>query len=148
MARQRQGKRQQTFLELNVALAAAALHGDKPISRWSAAKALAGSISTASRVGEFIAMWAIAKHKLGEDVTTERVAAYWKMNERTAYRRLDEFRSVWGPPGLTRQLETPDEIADSLIAQYKQRQQKLERSALADTAGLVVDLPDGLLGTG
>lgn len=147
MARQRQGKRRQTFFELNVALAAASVHGDRPISRWSASKALLGSISLATRVGEFIAMWAIAKHKLG-DVTTERVAEFWNMNERTAYRRLDEFRSVWGPPGLTRQLDTPDEIADSLIRQYKERQQRFGRSALAGTAGQEVDLPDGLLAAG
>jgi hypothetical protein len=147
VARQRQGRKPQTFLELNVLLATAAVHGEKPITRWSAAKALAGAITTATRVGEFIAMWAIAKHKLG-DVTTERVAEYWEMNERTAYRRLDEFRSVWGPPGLTRQLETPDEIADALIAEYERRSQRFGRSALSRAAGQEVELPPGLLATG
>jgi hypothetical protein len=81
------------LLQLNIILATAKVHGsDKPVTRWSTAKALAGAFKTAGRVGEFIAMWAIAKYELGE-VTTEVVAERWGLNERTAYRRLDEFRS-------------------------------------------------------
>jgi hypothetical protein len=143
MARQREA-RGMPLLQLNIALATAMVHGaDKPVTRWSTAKALAGAITMASRVGEFIAMWAIAKAQLGE-VTTERVAEFWNINERTAYRRLDEFRSVWGPPGLTRQLETPDEVADLLIAEYRQRQQRLGRGAMSAVAGVELELPAGL----
>jgi hypothetical protein len=135
------------WLQLNILLATAKVHGaDKPVTRWSTAKALAGAITTATRVGEFAAMWAIAKGQLGE-VTTERVAEFWDINERTAYRRLDEFRSVWGPPGLTRQLETPDEIADLLIADYRRRKQTFGRSALSAVAGREVELPAELLAT-
>lgn len=135
------------WLQLNILLATAKVHGaDKPVTRWSTAKALSGAFMTATRVAEFVGMWAIAKGKLG-DVTTERVAEFWNMNERTAYRRLDEFRTVWGPPGLTRQLETPDEIADLLIAEYRRRKQGFDRSALSDVAGREIELPAGLLAT-
>jgi hypothetical protein len=139
----RQRKRQ-SFLELNILLATAAVHGDKPVTRWSAARAMAGAFMTATRVGEFVGMWSIAKHKLGE-VTTESVAEFWDMNERTAYRRLDEFRTVWGPPGLSEQLDTPDLIADLLIAEYMRRLQTLGRPQLAGLAGREIELPAGLL---
>jgi hypothetical protein len=141
VARQRDS-RSLPFAQLNVALATASVHGDRPVTRWSAVRAMAGALTTATRVGEFIAMWAIAKHRLGE-VTTERVAEFWEMNERTAYRRLDEFREVWGPPGLTRRLETPDEVADLLIAEYERRQKRLGRSALSGVAGTEFELPAG-----
>src|SRR4051812_2402745 len=65
MARQR-GAHGMPWLQLNILLATAKVHGaDKPVTRWSTAKALAGAITTATRVGEFVAMWAIAKDQLG-----------------------------------------------------------------------------------
>ena len=88
-------------------------------------KALTSSMTKATRVAEFVAMWAVAKHELG-DVTTESVAARCAMNERTAYRRLAEFREVWGPPGLKVAYETPDPMADVLIADYRRRRKKLD----------------------
>jgi hypothetical protein len=127
-----------------MALAAAAVHGDRPVTRWSATKAIAGAINKAGRVGEFIGMWAIAKYKLGE-VTTEQVAEMFGLNERTAYRRLDEFREVWGPPGLKTEMLTPDPVADVLIAEYRRRHQKLSASLLGRLAAEPVALPPGLL---
>lgn len=111
-------------------------------------KAMGGSMRKASRVAEFVGMWAIAKYELGE-VTTEHVAERWGMNERTAYRRLAEFREVWGPPGLREAMETPDELADLLIADYRQRRQKLDASALVRVMSQPVTLPrTAVLATG
>jgi hypothetical protein len=144
VARQRQ--KQYTFAELNILLATVAKHGtDKPVTRWSAHKAMVQAYTTAIRVGEFIGMWAIAKHKLGGEVTTETVAEFWGLNERTAYRRLEEFRHTWGPPGLTRSMDTPDEVADMLIANYRRRKERLERRMLERLAGDEFELPPGLL---
>jgi hypothetical protein len=143
VARQRQ-RRKLSFLELNLVLTTTAQHGDKPVTRWSTAKAMARAWTTAGRVGEFIGMWAITKYQLGE-VTTEIVAERWGLNERTAYRRLDEFRSVWGPPALTKQLDTPDPVADVLIAEFRRRREKLGRSMLGKLAGEEFELPADLL---
>lgn len=97
-------------------------------------------MTKATRVGEFIAMWAVAKYELGE-VTTETVGEWWGMNERTAYRRLAEFREVWGPPGLKVAYETPDPLADILIADYRRRRQKLDGNALMGLMSRPIDLP-------
>lgn len=134
----RVSKRQpRTLLEWNVALAAAARHGGtaEDVTRWSALKATAGATRTAYRVAEFIAMWTVAKGQLGE-VTTERVAEFFDMNERTAYRRLAEFRSVWGPPGLHSQMETPDELAEMILA----KQAEIGRGIAAVTSLLSAPL--------
>jgi hypothetical protein len=146
MARQR--REPQTLLEWNLLLATASGHGDeREVTRWSALKALAGATGTATRVAEFISIWTITKYELGE-VTTEDVAERWGMNERTAYRRLKEFRAVWGPPALIKGYETPDPIADELIADFRRRRQKLETSALLGLLSRRLKLPpDAVLAT-
>lgn len=90
------------------------------------AKLLARGIPKASRVGEFVAMWAIAKDEHGV-VTVEDVAKYWDEAPRTMYRRLSEFRDLWGIVGL----ETPDPLADQLIAEYRRRQERIAARDLA-----------------
>ena len=145
----RQPRNPRTLLEWNLLLATASVHGDgREVTRWSAMKALASATGKATRVGEFIAVWAITKYELGE-VTTEDVAERWGMNERTAYRRLKEFREVWGPPALREGYETPDPIADELIADFRRRRQKLETSALLGLLSRRVELPpDAVLAAG
>lgn len=90
----------------------------------------------ATRVAEFIALWTIAKYNQGE-TSTEKVAEFWNEPVRTMYRRLDEFRVVWAPVNL----ETPDDVADALIANYKRRKAKLEASDLARLLTDGVTLP-------
>ena len=100
------------------------------------ARLMAKAMRKASRVGEFIAMWAIAKYETGE-VTVETAAEYWDEAERTMYRRLDEFREVWGPAGY----ETPDRIADNLIADYRARKERLTATHLARLLGAPITVP-------
>ena len=86
----------------------------------------------ATRVGEFVAMWTIAKNQAGA-TSAEGLAEYWNEPIRTVYRRLDEFRQVWGPVGH----ETPDKLADHFIADYRARK---ERMSAADV-GRIVSAP-------
>jgi hypothetical protein len=67
------------------------------------------AIAKAGRVALFIAEWAIAADKLGRRLTTEEVAAYWKDAERTAYRRLSEFRELFSDLG---EHATPQDVLD------------------------------------
>jgi hypothetical protein len=77
----------------------------------------------ATRVGEFVALWTITKYQDGE-TNVERLAEVWNEPVRTMYRRLEEFREVWAPAGF----ETPDKLADGLIADYRQRDERLKAS--------------------
>jgi hypothetical protein len=144
----RQRREPRTLLEWNLLLATTSRHGDeREVTRWSAMKAMGGAMGKATRVAEFICLWTLAKYDLGE-VTTEDVGARFGMNERTAYRRLKEFREVWGPPALIEGYETPDPIADELIADFRRRRQKLEASALMGLLSRRVELPpDAVLAT-
>ena len=71
-------------------------------------------------------MWAIAKTRATARSLPSSVAERFGMNERTAYRRLAEFREVWGPPGLKVGYETPDEIADIADRRLPRRRKTLE----------------------
>jgi hypothetical protein len=93
------------------------------------------SLPKATRVGEFIAMWTINKYLHGE-VTVEKLAEFWNEPPRTMYRRLDEFRQVWGPAGH----DTPDKIADNLIAHYKARGERLNASYVVSLLSAPVTL--------
>jgi hypothetical protein len=75
----------------------------------------------ATRMGELIAMWTITKYQEGA-VNIERLAEVWDEPPRTMYRRLSEFRECWGLAGF----DTPDPLADALIADYRRRQEKLD----------------------
>lgn len=103
------------------------------------ARTLARALPKATRVGEFISMWAITKNRDGV-ATVETVAEMWGEPERTMYRRLEEFREVWAPAGY----ESPDPIADVLIADYRARQQKLSATQLPRLLGTPVPVPGGV----
>jgi hypothetical protein len=66
------------------------------------------SFRTTWRVTEFILLWAISIQQGMENRTTEKVAADWSIVERTAYRRLNEFREAFPDE------ENPDRIAQEL----------------------------------
>lgn len=53
------------------------------------------------------------------------------------YRRLNEFREVWGPAGF----DTPDKLADGFIADFKRRQEKLNESYIARLLSADVNIP-------
>lgn len=84
------------------------------------ARLMVKAMPKATRMGELIAMWTITKHREGA-VTIERLAEVWDEPPRTMYRRLAEFRECWGVAGY----DTPDRIADQLIAEYRRRPEQL-----------------------
>lgn len=51
-------------------------------------------------------MWAVVRESQGSDPTVEQVAAWWRENERTAYREQAAFRKAFP------QLESPAPIYD------------------------------------
>jgi hypothetical protein len=53
------------------------------------------------------------------------------------YRRLEEFREVWAPADY----DTPDKLADHLIADYRRRKQKIEAGGLARMLSAEVPTP-------
>ena len=108
------------------------------LSLMEQARTLARALPKATRVGEFISMWAITKNRDGV-ATVESVAEMWGEAERTMYRRLEEFRKVWARAGY----ETPDPIADALIADYRARKENLSATKLPRLLGAPVSLPSG-----
>ena len=100
------------------------------------ARLMVQAMPRATRVSEFIAMWTIAK-ALGKSTSVEDLAEFWDEPPRTMYRRLAEFREVWKPAGF----ETPDAIADGLIADYRRRKDRINAGAVARLLGANVDLP-------
>jgi hypothetical protein len=120
-------RKPKTLLELNLLLAAAALMTDeqraaeKRLPVMAQARLMAKAMPKATRVGEFVAMWTITKYQDGA-TTVERLAEQWDEPVRTMYRRLEEFREVWGPTGF----ETPDKLADGFIADYRARRERLD----------------------
>jgi hypothetical protein len=139
MAAKRQPK---TLLEINLLLALGSLltpeqlAAQKKLSGMTQARLMVKAMPKATRVGEFVAMWTIAKYQTGE-VTTEKVAEFWGEPERTVYRWLEEFRQVWGPAGY----DTPDRIADHLIADYKLREERMAANHLGRLLSAPVSLP-------
>ncbi len=52
-------------------------------------------------------MWAVTRESQGSDPSAEEVAAWWKENERTAYREQAAFRTAFPT------LETPSKIFEA-----------------------------------
>jgi len=119
-------RKPKTLLELNVLFAAASLMTEEertagkrlPLIRQG--RLMVDAMPKASRVGELIAMWTITKYQEGE-VSVDRLAEVWGEPRRTMYRKLEEFRECWEPAGF----DTPDRLADALIADYRRRQEKV-----------------------
>jgi hypothetical protein len=143
-------RRPQTLLEWNVLLALGSLLTDEQKTGASKlplleqARMMVKAMPKATRVGEFVAMWTVAKYQSGA-TTVEELAEYWDEPVRTMYRRLSEFREVWGPAGH----ETPDTIADILIADYRRRGERLTarhvaRLLSARVSVSITELPPGI----
>jgi hypothetical protein len=139
-------KKPRSLLEVNTLLAAVTFLPDevranpRRPSLMEQARTMARALPKATRVGEFISMWAITKNRDGV-ATVETVAEMWGEAERTMYRRLEEFREVWEPAGY----DTPDPIADVLIADYRARKQKLSVTQLPRLLSTQIPLPSGAL---
>jgi hypothetical protein len=89
----------------------------KPRTLLEVCAALAGGrlrdAPKATRVATYIVQWAIAARELDGEPTAERVCEWWGENERTHFRRLAEFRELFGAH-LGDDLATPQSIAVSL----------------------------------
>jgi hypothetical protein len=66
-----------------------------------------------ARLAGFIVCWSITSAQQGRAITVEEYAEDWNENERTAYRRLAEFRQLF--PAW----DTPQVIADTVHEQKR-----------------------------
>jgi len=138
-------KKHKTLLEVNVLLVARTFLSDEQVTSekrlplMDQARVMVKAIPKASRVAEFIAMWAITKNRDGV-ANVESLAEMWSEPVRTMYRRLEEFREAWEPVGY----ETPDLLADALIADYRQRKERLTPGQVARLLSAPVPAPPGL----
>jgi hypothetical protein len=136
------GRRPKSLLEWNVLLAAGTelteqeRNAGKRLPVMRQATVAIKAMPRATRVAEFIALWTITKYQEGA-TSPERLSEFWNQPERTMYRRLEEFRAVWGPAGY----ETPDVIADSLIAEFRGRRERLAATDIAKLVSADVALP-------
>lgn len=134
-----------TLLEWNVALSMISLMTDaeheagKKLPLRRQARLMVEAMPRATRVAEFIAMWTIAKYQ-GKSDSIDEFAEHWGEPMRTMYRRLTEFREVWGRAGY----ETPDALADGLIADYRGRRERLSQASLVRLLGAELPRPAGL----
>lgn len=55
-----------------------------------------GGYLRGARMAEFITEWEVAVRKHGRAIGIEEFAHYWKASYRTAYRRLADFRELFG----------------------------------------------------
>ena len=112
------------------------LAAKKKLSLIEQGRIMVKALPRGTRVGEFIAMWTITKYKRGA-ASVEGVSEMWGEPERTVYRRLQEFRAVWGPAGF----DTPDKLADGFIADFKSRKESMNESYLARLLSADVNIP-------
>lgn len=135
-------RKPKTLLEANVVLTANTYvdpekrRPGKRLPLTEQARVMVKAMPKANRVAEFIALWAITKNLDGE-VTMEGLSKRWDEPLRTMYRRLDEFRDVWGQVGM----DTPDKLADHLIADYRRRKENLTMRHVAKLLSADVPAP-------
>lgn len=108
----------------------------KKLSPREQGRVMVKALPRSTRVAEFIAMWTITKYKRGA-ASVKNVSDMWDEPERTVYRRLQEFRAVWGPAGF----DTPDTLADGFIADFKRRKESMTESYVARLLSADVNVP-------
>jgi hypothetical protein len=69
-----------------------------------------GSNLTGGRMAAFVVAWGLARRELGEGMTVEQYASWWKQPRRSAFQEQSEFRRYFAP------LQTPDPILDHMEA--------------------------------
>jgi len=118
--------------------AAKAKYGDdaERWSTWSKLRAVTKATPKASRVAGFIVCWTIAMQEEGLDsYSITEYQRYWNENERRAYRLQNEFRELWP------EFETPNELAQAILRQAKERLTKRDVAKLPTTLRVAVEAP-------
>lgn len=106
------------------------------VSKWEAVKVLARVTPKASRVAEFIVLWAVAMRMEGVDeLTITEYQRFWNEGERQTYRLQREFRELWW------ELETPNELARAIVKKIDERMSKKEAMRLPMTLKVSAALP-------
>lgn len=88
------------------------------MARSSLLRVAASRVGTwrAYRVIAFMVEWQIARESLGvETLTLQEWAAWWRVNERTAYREQARFREAFPEEA------TPDRLMDAALASWNAR---------------------------
>lgn len=143
-------RKPKTLLEVNLLFAAASLMTEEQrasgnrLPLMDQARLMVKAMPKATRMAELVAMWTITKYQEGA-VSVERLAEVWGEPPRTMYRRVAEFRECWEPAGF----ETPDRLADALIADFRKRRESLNagyvgRLLSAPVSFALPGLPGGL----
>ena len=102
------------------------------VSKWGAVKAVAKVSPKASRVAEFIVLWAIAMQmEGGEQLSITEYQRFWDEGERQTYRRQNEFRDLWP------EFETPHELAAQVVKDIDARMSKKDAARLPLTLQVV-----------
>jgi hypothetical protein len=83
--------------------------GDRPVTLIELCVDRAGGFRHGAKVMAFVVAWGVAREQLGHTPTVEEYAAWWKQNERSAYREMAMFREAFAPD------ETPDRILDAMV---------------------------------
>jgi len=106
------------------------------VSKWEAVKVLARVTPKASRVAEFIVLWAIAMREEERDaLTITEYERFWKDGERQTYRLQKEFRELWP------EFDTPNELARVVVKKIDERMSKKEAMRLPMTLRVSAELP-------
>ena len=135
-------RKPKTLMEVNLWLTVGSLMSEeqtasgKKLPLREQGRLLLAAMPKATRVGQFIGLWTLMKYQRGA-VTVDELANEWNEPRRTMYRRYEEFREVYGPVGH----ETPDVIADQLIADYRRRKETMNAGTLAKLLATTVSLP-------
>jgi hypothetical protein len=74
-----------------------------------------GGLRVGLQVATFIVAWSMAQAELGESMTLEDAADWWREAHRTWYRRLSDYRRLF--PGS----EFPTDLAAAAIADVDRR---------------------------
>lgn len=76
------------------------------------AYAKTGSMLKAGRVVSFITAWDVVRRQLGRRPTVAEYAAWWKEHERTVWRHLELFRTVFD----AQENLWPDDVLEALYS--------------------------------
>lgn len=66
---------------------------------------------------QFVVEWTLCQSDLDREPTVREFSRWWKGSERSAWRRMGDFREMFAPEGF----DSPRPIAEHLIAEARKR---------------------------